>query len=108
MRLTMTAAILAGLLGAAAARAEDDPEAGHVLVAENCSRCHAVEQAGDSPNPDAPPFRTFSSKWPLENLEEAIAEGIVVGHEGIEMPEFEFEPDQIGDIIAYLATLKAN
>lgn len=108
MRLLMTAAVLAGLLGATAVRAEDDPEAGHALVTENCSRCHAVEQTGDSPNPDAPPFRTFSSKWPLEDLEEALAEGIVVGHQGIEMPEFEFEPEQIGDIIAYLGTLKPN
>lgn len=108
MRLTMTAAVLAGLLGAGAASAEDDPKAGLALVDENCSRCHAVGQTGDSPNPDAPPFRGFSTKWPLENLEEALAEGIVVGHQGIEMPEFEFEPEQITDIIAYLGTLKAN
>jgi mono/diheme cytochrome c family protein len=84
------------------AQAENDAAAGYAIVAENCSECHAVEATGDSPNPNAPPFRTFKAKWPLENLEEALAEGIVVGHEGMEMPEFVFEPDQISDIIAYL------
>lgn len=88
--------------------ARADTAAGHMIVEENCSKCHAVENTGDSPNPKAPPFRTFKSKWPLENLEEALAEGIVVGHEGAEMPEFVFEPDQISDIIAYMDTLGGN
>lgn len=82
--------------------AAGDPAAGHKIVLENCAACHAIEMDGESANPDAPPFRTFNSKWPLENLEEALAEGIVVGHEGAEMPEFVFDPDQITDIIAYL------
>ncbi|WP_436643447.1 c-type cytochrome [Microbaculum sp. FT89] len=105
MKYLTTVAVLAGLLTTGAALAEDDPQAGHKLVEENCARCHAVETTGESPNPDAPPFRTFSKKWPLENLEEALAEGIVVGHQGVDMPEFVFEPDQISDIIAYLGTL---
>ncbi|MEJ8572431.1 cytochrome c [Microbaculum marinum] len=95
------AGAFAALLGCAA-QAADDPEAGHALVEQRCAGCHAIEATGESPNPDAPPFRTFKSKWPLENLEEALAEGIVVGHEGQEMPEFTFEPEQISDIIAYL------
>jgi mono/diheme cytochrome c family protein len=37
-------------------------------------------------------------------LEEALAEGIVTGHN--EMPEFSFEPEQIASIVAYLQTLK--
>jgi mono/diheme cytochrome c family protein len=86
----------------------DDPEAGHMIVEENCARCHAIEATGDSPDTDAPPMRTFSSKWPLEDLEEALAEGIVVGHEGIDMPEFVFEPDQITDILAYLGSIGDN
>jgi len=109
MRL-LVIAVLAGLAAAGPARAngEGDASAGHAIVAENCSRCHAVEPTGDSPNPAAPPMRTFASEWPLENLEEALAEGIVVGHEGIEMPEFVFEPEQISDIIAYLRVIGKN
>jgi mono/diheme cytochrome c family protein len=106
MRYALLIAGFAGLLAAGSARAEDDAAAGHTIVKENCSPCHAVESTDDSPDTDAPPFRTFKEKWPLENLEEALAEGIVVGHEGIDMPEFVFEPEQITDIIAYLGTLK--
>jgi mono/diheme cytochrome c family protein len=40
----------------------------------------------------------------VENLEEALGEGIVTGHAN--MPEFRLEPDQIGDFIAYLKSLE--
>ena len=79
--------------------------AGRAMAEANCARCHAVGADDDSPVADAPPFRTLSQKWPVEHLEEALAEGIVVGHETVEMPEFVFEPDQIGDFIAYLKSL---
>ncbi|MCB1473021.1 MAG: cytochrome c [Rhodobiaceae bacterium] len=82
-----------------------DVDAGKALAQANCAGCHAIGQSGDSANPAAPPFRTLKTKWPVENLEEALAEGIVVGHETVEMPEFEFDPEQIGDFIAYLKTL---
>lgn len=78
---------------------------GEALAEANCARCHAIGAQGESPNPDAPPFRGFKDKWPVENLEEALAEGIVTSHDNVEMPEFEFEADQIGDFIAYLKTL---
>lgn len=52
----------------------------------------------------APPFRTLHSKYPVENLEEALAEGIVTGHP--EMPVFQLEPPQISALIEYLYTLK--
>ncbi len=108
MQIAIAAALLVGFCVVGPAHAVDDPEAGHMLVQDNCARCHAIEATGDSPNPDAPPMRTFASKWPLENLEEALAEGIVVGHEGMEMPEFVFEPEQISDILAYLGAIGEN
>ena len=54
----------------------------------------------------APPFRNVVRKYDPSQLQEALAEGIVTGHN--DMPEFVFEPDQISAIIAYLKTLKAN
>jgi hypothetical protein len=36
-------------------------------------------------------------------LQEALAEGVVTAHPA--MPEFMFEPDEIGDLIAYLDAL---
>jgi mono/diheme cytochrome c family protein len=70
---------------------------------QHCANCHSIGAADKSPFPDAPPFRTFAQKWPLESVEEALAEGIVVGHEA--MPEFELSPRQIADFIGYLRTL---
>lgn len=108
MRNPFVAATALAVLLASPGLAQDDVESGRLIVTENCSGCHAVGREGESPNADAPPFRTLSSKWPLEHLEEALAEGIVVGHEGMEMPEFVFEPDDIADIIAYLHTVQDN
>jgi mono/diheme cytochrome c family protein len=41
-----------------------------------------------------------------EDLEEALAEGLSSGHPA--MPEFQFDPDEIAAIVAYLATLRAT
>jgi cytochrome c len=77
---------------------------GLVIVRANCSRCHAIGKIGDSALPIAPPFRTLHERYPVEDLEEPLAEGIVTGHPT--MPEFRFDPGQIGDIVAYLKTLE--
>ncbi len=69
-----------------------------------CARCHAVEKVGSSRLKAAPPFRALHSRYPVESLEESLAEGIVTGHPA--MPEFQFDPDQVGDVIAYLKSLE--
>lgn len=85
--------------------AEDTPNvgAGQRFAQKHCGTCHAIGATGDSPFKDAPPFRDFAKLWPLESIEEALAEGIVVGHDA--MPEFELSPRQIADLIGYLKTL---
>jgi cytochrome c len=75
---------------------------GEVLARENCASCHAIGIKGDSPNAKSPAFRTLGKRYPLEALEEALAEGIVVGHGEAGMPHFVFEPNDIADLIAYL------
>jgi cytochrome c len=77
---------------------------GLVIVRNNCSRCHAVSKVGESPLPIAPPFRTLHERYPVDDLQEPLAEGIVTGHPT--MPEFRFDPGQVGDIIAYLKSLE--
>jgi len=77
---------------------------GLVIVRANCSRCHAIGRIGASPLPIAPPFRTLHERYPVDDLEEPLAEGIVTGHPT--MPEFRFDPGQVGDIIAYLKSLE--
>ena len=75
-----------------------------MLVRENCSRCHAVGTEGDSPHKEAPPFRTLSAKYPVADLAESLAEGIVSGHP--DMPIFVFSPPDVGAIIDYLESIQ--
>ena len=74
------------------------------LLDANCSRCHAIGHTGASPHAAAPPFRTLSRKYPVERLAEALAEGLFVGHP--DMPEFVFEPEDVGAIIDYLNAIQ--
>ena len=59
---------------------------------------------GESPLRIAPPFRTLHERYPIDDLAEALAEGIVTGHPT--MPEFRLDPAQINDVIAYLKSLQ--
>jgi len=86
-------------IGAGAAEYEY-AQRGQAIAQRLCAKCHAVEKTGTSPHKDAPPFRTFASKWPLESLEEALAEGIVTGHP--DMPAFAFGPQDIASLIDHL------
>ena len=43
-------------------------------------------------------------RYPVENLAEAVAEGIVSGHPT--MPEFRLDPAEINDVIAYLKSIQ--
>lgn len=77
---------------------------GLVFVRTNCSRCHAIDRVSASPLKVAPPFRTLHERYPVESLQESLAEGIVTGHPS--MPEFRLDPGQVDDVIAYLKSLE--
>jgi mono/diheme cytochrome c family protein len=101
----LAACVLVGIGTAAAAAADKDLTAkGEALVKENCARCHAIGKEGASPHRDAPPFRTLSSKYPVEDLAESLAEGIVSGHP--DMPIFAFTPTDVAAIIDYLESIQ--
>lgn len=112
-RPAVTRAIRVGLMAVAAsaafvvgAAAQEDPRIhrGRQFAEVNCSMCHAVGRFGDSPLAIAPPFRSLVLRYPPEDLEEALAEGVVTGHPT--MPEFQLDAAQIADFIAYLKTLE--
>jgi cytochrome c len=89
-----------------AAAADDAPavKLGEALLIKNCSRCHAIAGRGESPHPQAPPFRTLGKRYRIEFLEEALGEGIISGHP--DMPEFQFAPADVGAVIAYLKSIQ--
>ena len=77
---------------------------GHQIAQTYCSRCHAIGATGASHHPVAPPFRTLSRNYPVSDLSEAFAEGILVGHP--DMPEFRLEPPAIEDLLSYLQSIQ--
>jgi mono/diheme cytochrome c family protein len=109
---TLWYAMLTAIAFAAAfsvpARSEDvlSPAAqrGSVFVRTNCSHCHSIDKVSESPLKVAPPFRTLHLRYPVESLQESLAEGIITGHPS--MPEFKLDPGQIADVIAYLKSLE--
>jgi len=113
--LTLAMSVAAAINGAALLVAPSSPangaealspaaQRGLVLVQVNCARCHSIRRIGGSPLKIAPPFRTLHLRYPVEELQEPLAEGIVTGHPT--MPEFRFDPGQVGDVIAYLKSLE--
>lgn len=89
--------------GSAWARSSKLVREGHALAVERCSACHATEKTGPSPLQTAPPFRSLAYRYPVESLDEALAEGIVVGHP--DMPSDPWDPADIRRFIAYLKNI---
>jgi len=87
-----------------AVAASPQEQRGRIFAMNNCARCHSIDRISPSPLKIAPPFRTLHKRYPVESLGEALAEGIQTGHPT--MPEFKLDPDQIGDLLAYLKTLE--
>lgn len=87
-----------------ATAASPQEQRGKTFAMNNCAKCHSIDKVSASPLKIAPPFRTLHKRYPVETLSEALAEGIQTGHPS--MPEFQLEPDQIGDLLAYLKTLE--
>ncbi len=111
IRLIRAAAVFlpfigAAVLSAAHAQAASQIAQGKQIASRNCGRCHAIGVTGESANPKSPPFRKLARKYPLSNLEEALGEGIVVGHEGAEMPQFKLSSGQIDALLAYLKSVQ--
>ena len=95
---------IAVLLSGSAMAMDAAERRGFVFVNANCAGCHAVGRYGASPLPIAPPFRTLHERYPVEDLEESLVEGIVTGHPT--MPQFKLDPDQAQNVIAYLKSLE--
>ena len=106
VKLVLSVVLLLSVSAIDAAVAQTNPaeQRGRVIARTNCAQCHSIDPVGPSPLSVAPPFRTLHEKYPVESLEEALAEGIRTGHPS--MPEFRLEPDQIGDLIAFLKSLE--
>jgi cytochrome c len=104
LNASLVCAVIVLLAGAALAQLSPSAQRGLTFVQVNCAHCHAIDKIGESPLAIAPPFRTLHLRYPVENLAEALAEGIRTGHPT--MPAFRLDPGQIRDVISYLKTLE--
>ena len=89
-----------------AAEQGDRPSAtrGAAYARQVCSACHAVQGAGVSPNPAAPPFATLAGRYPGVALERKLAEIAETGH--YRMPPLQPDSQTIEDLAAYLDALE--
>lgn len=101
-------AVMIGLAAIAPQNSERAPSIrrGERLVTTHCASCHAVGPSEESPRRGAPPFRTLGERYPVRDLQEALAEGIVTAHPA--MPEFSFSAEETADIVAYLESLPSG
>ena len=95
--------------GAAMAQPATSPGAravkhGGGLARRYCSTCHATGSQGDSPFAAAPRFRELGRRYPLDDLQESLVEGIVSGHPA--MPQYVFTAASADDLIAYLKSIQ--
>ena len=77
---------------------------GRLLVEERCGACHATARGNISPHGSAPAFGEIVKRYPPEELAEALAEGIHVGH--VDMPAFQFTDQEVLRIVIYLKSLE--
>jgi len=99
-------AVAAWLPGLCLAQSAATISKGHEIAGKFCARCHAIGMRDASPHPSATPFRDIAAKGRVQNLEEALGEGIIVGHP--DMPQWQFGPNEVDALIAYLKSLSGK
>ncbi|MFO1236273.1 MAG: cytochrome c [Alphaproteobacteria bacterium] len=102
------------LLAACAAGGQEDGEAaaaarGKALAEAQCAQCHAIGPTGLSPYPAAPLWRELAETRDTDELAQLFGEGKLIHREGtLSMPEFMMTPQQIGELVAYMKTLRSS
>jgi mono/diheme cytochrome c family protein len=76
--------------------------AGQAIAEKHCARCHAITTEQKSRHAVAPTFPVIANRYSVWGLQEALAEGIIVGHG--EMPKYVFSPDEINDLLSFMDT----
>jgi mono/diheme cytochrome c family protein len=104
LALFATAAFLPGVAAAQSQRVLI--QRGETLVRQHCALCHGIGREDASRYPNAPLFRELSKRYPVDVLEEALAEGFTSGHPA--MPEYTFSADRAAAIVAYLMSIQTE
>jgi cytochrome c len=92
------------LLCLAPAQAESPLRHGRALARELCAPCHAIGRHGESPRAGAPPLRTISRDYDLDELPRQLMRGLLPAHP--DMPEFRFKPGDVRALRDYLRSIQ--
>jgi mono/diheme cytochrome c family protein len=74
--LTYLALLTIGTGSALAADGSGTSIDGKAVLEKHCGRCHSIEATGESPLKEAPPLREIYLRYPIEQLEYGLAEGL--------------------------------
>jgi len=86
-----------------AADERSSQQRGQDLAILVCDKCHAISNAGESPNPKAPPFRKLVDRLSPEGLGEQLEIALSLGHKP--MPPWKLSPEQANDLLTYIVLL---
>ena len=99
-------AVLAACCLSPASAAAQNVSAGKVIAETFCARCHGIKPGQKSKHRLAPEFSVIANRYSVWGLQEALAEGIIVGH--ADMPQYTFSPTEIDNLLAYMDTFTRN
>jgi len=100
-------ALLSNIAWSERAHALDAEQKRAKATLENlCGRCHAVGKTGQSPNPLAPPFRTFGEKLYDTDMVQRLQDGLTTIHP--EMPTFRFNRNEAAAAVNYLRSIQRS
>ena len=106
--LAALACVVLPLFGAIGAAQALDPEQqrAKAMLENLCGRCHAVGRIGKSPNPLAPPFRSFGEKLYDTDMVQRLQDGLTTVHK--EMPTFRFSREEAAAAVSYLRSIQKS
>ena len=91
---------------AAASAPEVDPaqvQEGRDIAVSMCGGCHALDDADQSPRPDAPPLKNLLAGYDPDALTDDLINGVKMGHQ--DMPNFDFNVIATDALVAYLVSI---
>ena len=91
---------LSGL--SAQAQHASDPVAGAAYAKQYCSKCHAIDRTGTSPEPAAPPFKDVANTKGMTAT--ALTVWLTTSHPT--MPNIVIEPNDMDNVVAFILSLK--
>jgi cytochrome c len=105
MKLVYAVSVITLMIGQPSLGREHEPIEGVALVRENCRPCHAVGRSDVSYMTAAPPFRTISERYSLDDLANTMESGRFFERHP-QMPNFVMDRATARAIINYLRSIQ--